>query len=106
MSQTCPEPDPGCFASCFGIHEVQHTKEKGFDKAKERLKDMEICEKDVLYLGNDMLNDITPAKKAGFTTALFAGDKRSLRLRKDHSECMHMKADMVITDLIQLLNHI
>jgi putative hydrolase of the HAD superfamily len=71
-----------------------------FDRANEKLKDMGICENDVLYLGNDMLNDISPAKKAGFTTALFAGDKRSLRLRKDHSECMHMKADMVITDLI------
>ncbi len=53
-----------------------------------------------------MLNDIYPAKKAGFNTALFAGDTRSLRLRKDVAECKTLSPDIVITDLIQLLDYI
>jgi putative hydrolase of the HAD superfamily len=53
-----------------------------------------------------MLNDIYPARKAGFTTALFAGDKRSLRLRQDDPRCANISADLVITDLYQLLDHL
>ena len=60
----------------------------------------------VLYVGNDMLNDIYPAAKAGFKTALFAGDSRSLRLRKDKPKCKYLSADIVITDLIQLLDYL
>jgi putative hydrolase of the HAD superfamily len=57
----------------------------------------------VLYLGNDMLNDIYPARNAGFQTALFAGDKRSLRLRTDDSRCRDLSPDLVLTDLGQLI---
>jgi putative hydrolase of the HAD superfamily len=59
-----------------------------------------------LYVGNDMLNDIYPAKQLGFQTALFAGDKRSLRLRTDDARCVNLFADLVLTDLGQLIDHI
>jgi len=54
----------------------------------------------ILYVGNDMLNDIQPATTVGMKTALFAGDKRSLRLRKNH----HLTAepDAIITELEQI----
>jgi len=52
-----------------------------------------------------MLNDIYPAQRAGFKTGLFAGDTRSLRLRKNEPVCENMSADIVITDLIQLLDY-
>ncbi len=77
-----------------------------FKIASEKLEDMGIPTNSALYLGNDMLNDIYPAKKTGFKTALFAGDARSLRLRKDDPKCKNLIADLVITDLIQLLDHI
>ena len=77
-----------------------------FQTAAARLKNMGIAEESVLYVGNDMLNDIMPAKKTGFKTALFAGDKRSLRLRKDEPLCKNIKADLVITDLAQLIDYI
>lgn len=73
-----------------------------FDMAAEKLKKIGISPESVLYLGNDMLKDIFPAQKVGFQTALFAGDKRSLRLRKSHPDCQNLTPDMVITDLIQL----
>jgi putative hydrolase of the HAD superfamily len=50
-----------------------------------------------------MLNDILPAQTTGFRTALFAGDKRSLRLRRDNPRCSNLKPDMVLTDLVQLV---
>jgi putative hydrolase of the HAD superfamily len=77
-----------------------------FQVAAERLKDMDISVRSALYIGNDMLNDIYPAKKAGFKTGLFAGDARSLRLRKNDPKCKDLCVDLVITDLIQLLDYI
>jgi putative hydrolase of the HAD superfamily len=62
-----------------------------------------ISPKQILFLGNDMFRDIYPAHKAGFKTALFAGDNRSLRLREEKPELNHITPDYVITDLDQLL---
>jgi putative hydrolase of the HAD superfamily len=77
-----------------------------FQVAAERLKHMHISVGSALYVGNDMLNDIYPAKQAGFKTGLFAGDARSLRLRENDPECKDLSVDLVITDLIQLLDYI
>ena len=77
-----------------------------FTKAATQLKILGIQPKSVLYLGNDMLKDIYPAQKAGFQTALFAGDKRSLRLRKNDLRCKTIEPDLIITDLIQLTQFI
>jgi putative hydrolase of the HAD superfamily len=65
-----------------------------------------IARSSTLVVGNDMLNDIYPAKKMGFQTALFAGDARSLRLRKDDPRCHDLRADLILTDLEQLIGHI
>jgi putative hydrolase of the HAD superfamily len=51
-----------------------------------------------------MLNDIYPAKMVGFKAGLFAGDARSLRLRENHPKCQNLFADLVITDLVQILD--
>jgi putative hydrolase of the HAD superfamily len=56
----------------------------------------------VLYTGNDMLKDIYPASTLGMRTALFAGDKRSLKWRKDDERCSNIEPDLVLTELIQL----
>ena len=77
-----------------------------FDAAAKNLRNMDILAHSVLYIGNDMLNDIYPAKMVGFKTALFAGDARSLRLRKNHPRCQNLSADIVITDLVQILDFV
>jgi len=69
-------------------------KAKGFDTTA------------ALFVGNDMLNDIYPAHQLGFQTALFAGDARSLRLRTDDARCLNLSADLILTDLDQLIGHI
>lgn len=75
-----------------------------FQVAADTLKLMNIPVHSALYVGNDMLNDIYPAQKAGFQTVLFAGDTRSLRLRKDDPKCKNLSADLIITDLVHLLD--
>ena len=74
-----------------------------FEMAAEKLMERKLPPATVLYLGNDMLNDIYPAKMAGFKTALFAGDKRSLRLRTADPRCRDLTPDLVVTDLEQLI---
>lgn len=75
-----------------------------FQLARERLQTLGLRQDNVLFVGNDMLNDIYPAHQAGFQTALFAGDQRSLRLRTDDPRCAKAEPDLVITDLAQLTN--
>jgi putative hydrolase of the HAD superfamily len=74
--------------------------------AVEQLRQMKIEPSAALYVGNDMLNDIYPAKAVGFLTALFAGDARSLRLREDDPRCRVLRPDLVVTDLNQLIPYL
>jgi len=80
----CAKPSPGLFKLAVG-----------------RLGKRGISPGSVLYIGNDEKKDILPAKQAGFQTALFAGDARSLRLGENRS-----RADLIITDLHQLPAHL
>ena len=56
----------------------------------------------VLYIGNDIRNDVQPARALGCRTALFAGDARSLRLREDDPVLRRVVPDRVLTELEQL----
>ncbi len=73
-----------------------------FAKLGNELGKEKIAPNQTLYVGNDLLNDILPARETGFRTALFAGDQRSLRLRKNHPRCKGIFPDLVITSLEQL----
>ena len=77
-----------------------------FKLAEARLEIHGITPSETLYVGNDMLNDILPAQRMGFKTALFAGDKRSLRLRQGDTRCKGVRPDVIITGLWQLIDHI
>lgn len=70
--------------------------------ASEQLQSQGIAPANVLYVGNDMLNDITAAASVGFRTALFAGDQRSLRWRRDDERVAGVEPDSMITQLAQL----
>lgn len=72
------------------------------EQAVETLRTRRIAPDEALYVGNDMLNDILPARKLGFRTALFAGDRRSLRRREDDPRVAAVVPDLVLTDLGQL----
>jgi putative hydrolase of the HAD superfamily len=55
-----------------------------------------------LYIGNDMLNDIQSASASGMKTLLFAGDRRSLRLRENDPRVAGVLPEGILTDLNQL----
>ncbi|ADE54182.1 HAD family hydrolase [Coraliomargarita akajimensis] len=63
-----------------------------------------ILANEVLYVGNDIRNDIWPAQAVGYRTALFAGDSLSLRRRESDPDCKHITADIEITSLAQILD--
>ncbi len=56
----------------------------------------------LLYVGNDMLNDVASAQRAGLCTCLFAGDKRSLRLREHNPTVGSRRPDTTICSLDEL----
>lgn len=75
-----------------------------YEEAAQILKSRGISATQTLYLGNDMRNDIYPAQKVGFQTALFAGDARSLRLRQEDPQISSIHPDLKILSLSDLPN--
>jgi len=73
-----------------------------FQKAAEALNKYEIKPGETLYVGNDICSDIMPAQKAGFKTALFAGDKRSLRSCDNNKNDLRIEPDYILTDLDEI----
>lgn len=71
--------------------------------ATERLAEHGFAPEKAVIIGNDMLNDITPPSALGWRTILFAGDRRSLRLREDDPRCTGRQPDAIISQLPQLL---
>jgi len=73
-----------------------------FQKAAAALAKCGITTAQTLYVGNDRLNDIAAAAENGFKTCLFAGDRRSLRQRKQNARARAAVPDTVITNLRSL----
>ena len=74
-----------------------------FELCRDRFWEREgIAPESILYVGNDALKDVWTASQVGFRTALFAGDRRSLRRRPDDARVQTAPPDRVITQLMQL----
>lgn len=79
---------------------------QGFSKPNKRIfaKHKKIFKpSEMVMIGNDLMKDIGTAKKVGLKTVLFAGDGKSLRLRKRDPLVKGLKPDAVITNWKQLL---
>ena len=94
-------PPENCFYSYQ--HRVAKPGVELYRRAAEALDGVGIAAVDILYVGNDMLNDVFPAKNVGMKTALFAGDNRSLRRRKDDPRISNLLPDVTLTELSDLL---
>lgn len=58
---------------------------------------------EVLHVGSNLVRDIAPAKKAGFRTALFAGDRNSLAGTPEQLKDPATRPDVLLTELTQIL---
>lgn len=92
-------------ALCFYSYRFGRAKPGVFlyEQARQRLAAEGIGAKNTLYVGNDLRNDVLPARQVGFRTALFAGDRRSLRKREDDPQMQGVVPDVVLTDWNQLM---
>jgi len=94
--------DPDLCAWSYKLREAKPS-ERLVQTALRRLDERKgIKPSEVLYVGNDMLNDISPATRLGCRTALFAGDSRSYRPRLTELGGSGIRPDVVLTDLAQL----
>lgn len=73
-----------------------------YEQAASQLRKEGVESQHVLYVGNDLRNDVAPAAHVGFRTALFAGDKRSLRLRTEDPTVADVQPDWIVDSLDQL----
>jgi len=94
-------PPENCFFSYE--HRVAKPGTDLYESAAQSLADQGIDACHILYVGNDMLNDIQPASQIGMKTALFAGDRRSLRLRKDDARMLPIHPHVTLTRLSDIL---
>jgi len=76
---------------------------RAFQKAIDILSRQGIAPDEILYIGNDMLNDIWTAKKNGIKAMLYAGDHTQINLREDEPRCVNLRADAVVTDMTQII---
>jgi len=74
-----------------------------FKAAVQALADRGLRPSDAIHVGSSLTRDIAPAKKHGFRTALFAGDKNSLAATPDQLKDTASRPDVMLTELPQLL---
>lgn len=58
---------------------------------------------EVLHVGSHLSRDIAPAKRFGFRTALFAGDRHSLSATPEQLKEPALRPDVLLTELPQVL---
>jgi len=94
--------DPACCAWSYRLGEGKPSREiyRGALSALQARHGIGPAQ--VLYVGNDMRNDIWPAAAEGCRTVLFAGDDRSLRLRADDPDVAGVVPERIITELAQI----
>jgi putative hydrolase of the HAD superfamily len=73
-----------------------------FEKARDLLGARSVAPGDALFVGNDMEKDVLPAWATGFQTALFGGDRRSLRTGTFGPEPGRRPPDVVAASLEEL----
>jgi putative hydrolase of the HAD superfamily len=89
---------------CIWSFEHWHVKPSDvlFKACIAGLNNLGIEPSEVLYVGNDMRNDIVPAHKFGFKTALFAGDKKSYNVTSTEGDVNACKPMVIFTEFSQL----
>ncbi|MDQ7031943.1 MAG: HAD family hydrolase [Desulfonauticus sp.] len=73
-----------------------------FSKLEKSIQKHGVQPQEILYIGNDRLKDIWPARQAGWQTALFAGDKRSFRWRDGLEKLNNCYPHLIIQNFLDI----
>jgi phosphoglycolate phosphatase-like HAD superfamily hydrolase len=76
--------------------------ERLFRHSLQQLAARGITPDQVLHVGSRLTQDITPAKRLGMRTALFAGDKNSLQATPEQLKESASRPDVLLTELEQI----
>jgi putative hydrolase of the HAD superfamily len=93
--------DPDLCVWSFRLLEAKPSRQL-FRRALVPLARRGLTPQEVLYVGNDRVNDVWPAAREGMKTALFAGDGRSFRPREGDPRIEGVREDLLLTKLGQL----
>ncbi|MDA0832557.1 MAG: HAD hydrolase-like protein [Planctomycetota bacterium] len=74
-----------------------------YEACVDQLEELGVRPESILYISNQLTDDLAVAKRVGMRTALFAGDKTCLRARSDDLKNPEMKPDRLFTELPQVL---
>ncbi len=94
--------DPRLAVWSFALREAKPSPRLFAAAAARMAHHCRLQPREIVMVGNDVRNDLLGARAAGLRTALFAGDARSLRLRRDDPRCAAVHPDLVLTHLSQL----
>lgn len=85
-------------------HEVGGHKpsERLFKHCVAALSAQGVTPAQTLFISSRLLTDLVPAKKFGMRTAIFAGDKESLKATKEQVKDPAMRPDVMLTELSQI----
>jgi len=75
----------------------------GFVKAIDILGRQGIRAEEILYVGNDMLNDVWGSWRHGMKTVLFAADEAQTVWRREDDRCRDLAADGVVNQAEQII---
>lgn len=94
---------PGCVVLSYDVG-VRKPSRTLFEAAVESFGRISLAPNEVLYISNCLRDDLTIAKQLGFRTALFAGDKNSLRASAEDLGQRELRPDRLLTELTQIRN--
>lgn len=95
--------DPACLILSCHLG-VRKPSSKLYDTCLQRFAEKGIKPKEILYVGNRLQNDLAVAKQLGFRTALYVGDKLSLKATSREINHENLRPKRLLTDLEQIAN--
>ena len=95
--------DPACLIlSCqLGVRKPSATL---YDTCVQRFAEKGIQPQEILYVGNRLQSDLAVAKQLGIRTALYVGDKLSLKASSAEINHKDLRPKRLLTDLKQIIN--
>ena len=92
---------PGCLVLTHELG-VRKPSVSLFRHSRERFAELNVEPEQILYVSSRLADDLAVAKQFGFRTALFAGDKLSLKASAAECKDPALKPDRLLTKLDQI----